>query len=181
MCSPSDAAETPRASLWARLSVNHTKKTCLLAYAVPILSLGLLAATRQFKFDDPDGVDFFIRNDEVTRLYDARTAAREEYPFERTSSVVERSSSRPTFELNIILRGKLPNLKLPVGEEQKLQASNVLTLENVALLKQAEDDVLNNAGYARFCLFDESVTNCGGSKPECAPPVSILNSPYLYA
>lgn len=180
MCSPSDAAETPRASLWARLSVNHTKKTCLLAYAVPILSLGLLAATRQFKFDDPDGVDFFIRNDEVTRLYDARTAAREEYPFERTSSVVERSSSRPTFELNIILRGKLPNLKLPVGEEQKLQASNVLTLENVALLKQAEDDVLNNAGYARFCLFDESVTNCGGSKPECAPPVSILNSPYLY-
>ncbi|PXF47429.1 Protein dispatched-like [Gracilariopsis chorda] len=179
MSSSADAAETPKASLWARLSVNHTKKTCLLAYAVPIICLALLAATRQFTFDDPDGVDFFIRNDEITRLYDARTAAREEYPLERTNSVVERSSSRPTYELNIVFRGKL-NLNIPVDEEQKRQANNVLTLEDLEALKRAEDDVLTNADYARFCHFNDNFTDCEGNTPDCAPPESVLNSPHLY-
>ncbi|KAI0557900.1 hypothetical protein FGB62_252g015 [Gracilaria domingensis] len=166
---------------WALLSVNHTKKTCLIAYAVPILSIAIIAFSRQFAFDDPDGADFFIRNDQITRHHDARQAAREEYVFNSSQSVVERETRRLNFDLSILFRGKLPPaFQLPSDAEEKRSATNVLTRENLAALKQVEDEILNDAEYPSYCLFDEAEMDCGDRQLVCTPPLSLLNSPFLY-
>ncbi|CAN8061889.1 unnamed protein product [Agarophyton chilense] len=180
--SDGSAAAVAKPCLWTRLSVNHTKKTCLLAYAFPFLSIAIIALSRQFAFDDPNGVDFFIRNDELTRLFDAREAAREQYAFGASASVVERATERPEFHLNVLFRGKLPPQfeKLPSNADEKQTASNVLTRNNLALLKQIEDDILGTAEYPSYCYFDETAKDCAGRNLACAHPLSLTNSPFLY-
>lgn len=175
------AAAEVRPVLWARLAVNHTKKTFFASCAVPLALLVIVILTG-FSIDNPASNDYIIRNDERTRLDDARSAARDEYPFleEADGAAPERGDLESGDTFFVLFRGRLG----PDGDVADLEtagdAEKILTKEGVALMKKAEDDIFNDQAYKRICFRDPDEVDCSGEIAECARPLSILDSKHLY-
>lgn len=167
----------------ANLFVNHTKKTCALACFIPFIAVIVIVVTRAFTLDDPVGGDYFVRDDIRTRLDNARSAAREEFPFEQQEDKTKdppREQERFGFSFTVLTRGKLPNSGKVATSNNNAGAPTVLTPQVFALHKQAEDSLLNASRFSDYCLYDPQQRDCSGKVPICARPESFLNHPLLY-
>lgn len=196
----SAAAASVRPILWARLSVNHTKKTCAVSCLVPIIALLVVVISGRISIDNPVSQDYVIRNDERTRLYDARRAAMKEFRYKGESApsgggdppsdvgdtptevqVAERTNEDGNLELSILFRGRVGvDGDTGVLDETSDQANNVLTTDGLALMKKAEDVLLNSEDYQKYCLRDPDFTDCQGKQLDCVVPKSVLLSDTLY-
>lgn len=177
---PPSPAPPLRPSLFARLSVNHTKKTCCISLLIPILALLIAVFSRQFSLNDPTSDDYLVRHDIRTRLDDARAAAKRDFPFQETPQEdVERSVLDDDYNIAILLRGKVDG-NTPIFNITSDRAPNVFTIQGLQLLKQGEDLIYLDEQYTRFCWHDQSALDCNGNVPVCALPYSILNHPLLY-
>lgn len=165
--------------LWARLAVNHTKKLIALGLLIPI-ALGFITVRfGGLSFSPPGGGrDFLVRNDERTEKIDALTAARQKYELDK--SVGERTERSFIREFNILLRStKDGSIDKPAAVDISVPGTNILTPEGLSFLKKAEDKIINDGSYERFCYNDQSF-DCEGNKRKCALPFSITNHPFLY-
>ncbi len=179
--------ESARPVLWARLSVRHTKKTCLSACALPVIALALVIALKLFDLSPNGGNDYFIKADLRSQLEDARTAARLKYPFPET----ETGPTLPLREKNkgdsfiLLFRNTRPggtgkNARAAKVNVEK-EGTNLLTPQGLAFLKAAEDKLMNTEGFTQYCWRDENNLNdCSGRPRKCALPDSITNHPQLY-
>lgn len=182
----SAAAAAVRSILWARLSVNHTKKTCAVSCLVPLIALVIVIAFGSISVDNPVSQDYVIRNDERTRLYDARRAAMRDFRYTGEGAplegqVAERTDPDSSSDLAILFRGRVgKNGDTGVLDETSDKAQNVLTKEGVALMKKAEDILLSSEGYQNYCLRDPEFIDCQGNQLDCVVPESILLNKVLY-
>lgn len=178
-------ADEKRPGLWARLSVNHTKKTCIGSCMLPIVAIGLIVAFKLFTLSDPTGNDYFVRNDLRTELNDARTAALAEYPFETFQDEPLRAQKDDERALITLLRNTKPGGKegsyIADDLDLKKKGQNVLTPESLAQLKFLEDELVSSQGFNELCWIDnQNEFDCDGNKRSCALPNSITNHPFLY-
>lgn len=178
------AAASVKSVLWARLAVNHTKKTFSLSCLVPLVMLVIVIFTG-FDIDNPGANDFVIRNDLRTLLDDGRQAARDDFPFTGRDDDANVSKERTRYarddSFSILFRGRV-GLDGPVGRynDSDTEAFNVLTKEGIALMKKAEDDIFDDPEYKKICLSDPSQVDCSGNVADCVRPSSILSSKHLY-
>lgn len=176
---PSPAARTPLLYL-ASLFVHHTKKTCAVALAIPLLAIVIIAISGSLTLDNPDTSHYFVRNHPVVRLADARTAARESYPFNppvQDAAEPERQQERPLFTFILLTRGRRHHSSVNSTSTGKLSVINPTAF---ALHKRAEDVVWTSSEHKKFCLFDPKARDCDGNVPSCVLPHSVLNHPLLY-
>ena len=173
------AASAVRPHVWASLAVNRTKTTCCLSLLPVLVCIIIIAATRQFRLNNPGQYDYYIRNDIRTRLDDARHDARDKYFFNTGKPLAPRSTYDDQYSLFILLRGYVDG-KVPVINRTHDRAPNILTPESLTLLKKAEDIIIQSKNYSLFCLHDDSFVDCQGNIPHCALPSSLLNHPALY-
>lgn len=152
-----------RPALWARLAVNHTKKTCCAALLVPLAAVVAVVATGVFALDSPTGNDYFLRNDVRTRLAGAREDVLETYGFGGTADDARGTNRARNADVAVLFRGE-----------------RVLTRENVARMKAVEDAVLADPRYAHFCYSDPNLRSCNRTAVACSPPESIVSHPDLY-
>lgn len=169
---------------WASLSVRHTKKTLLAGCSLPIVAMVLLVILKLFVFNYPTEADYFIKTDERTKLDNARTAARDEFPF-HDGTPPARSTLDLKHTITVLLRNteKKKGKRFPADvDTSKADRKNVLSRESLAALKKAEDDFYNTEGYERFCLRPDPMqkTDCAGKPRACALPRSITNHKLLY-
>lgn len=180
------AAAAVKPILWARLSINHTKKTCALSCAVPLLALLVVIFSGALSIDSPESTDYIIRNDKRTILEDGRLAALDEYPYVEKGApadgkTLERGDGNSYFSLTILFRGRIGN-DGPIGvmNETSDDATNILTKKGLALMKKAEDDMLSDPDYSKYCKYDPEARDCAGEVRDCVLPQSILISKHLY-
>lgn len=192
------AAASVKPILWARLSVKHTKKTCALSCAVPFIALAIVIATGAIVFNSPEGNDYVIRNDKRTLLEDGREAARDEYPYRGGDALPAGEDGLPVEEeapreetpradynsflsLAILFRGRVgPDGPVGIMNDTSEDATNVLTKKGLALMKKAEDELLDDPEFKKYCRYDPSSRDCAGNILDCALPRSILLSEHLY-
>lgn len=175
------AREAVRPAVWARLAVSHTKKTCVVAFIVPVAALAVVLALDVFTLASPNKRDFLLREDVRTRMENARDGVRKAYPFGTPRS--NRSSS----DLTTTVRGgsRIGSADLAVlfktkHKDKTGHGPGVLTRENVAQMKEIEDLIVNDERYGEFCFFDPKSKDCNGNVLACSPPSSILSHPQLY-
>lgn len=180
-----DAQSTARHRL-SSLFVNHTKKTCLLALTLPILSILLIVFTGALILNNPSGSDYSIRNDIRTRLEDAQEAVYKNYPFkqlEPTASLGSNNTQQmpePVFHLFLLFRGLFRETgNIPTIKNHQ-NTYNVLTREGLELMKHTEDLLLTDPEYPSFCLHDPLQKDCQNNTRQCAFPQSVLNHPMLF-
>lgn len=182
----SAAAANVRPILWARLSVNHTKKTCAASCLLPFIAIVIIILTGSFSIDSPNSQDYVIRQDDRTRLSDARRAAFDKFRYTGEGApldgqVAERTDEDTSLSLSILFRGKVGrDGKVGVFNQNSDDATNVLTKDGLALMKKAEDTLLATEDYQKYCLRDPEFTDCEGKRLDCVLPESILLSPALY-
>lgn len=179
----SSATSPIRPSPVAKLFVNHTKKTCFIALLIPLIAIFIILVTKAFSLDNPQGADYFVRNDIRTRLDDARSAAREDHPFHQQGNQAqdpEREHESDHLSLTVLTRGKLPSSGKVATAENNDGAPTVISPQIFMLHKMAEDTVINSTRYSEFCLFDPDDRDCNGAVPICKLPDSFLNHPLLY-
>ena len=171
-----------RPILWARLAVEHTKKTCSIVLLFPILALGLIVITGTFKLNDPGASDYLLRNDLRTQLDDARSAALQQFKYTVSDDQNRERTNRDTmFIFSLMLRGRISeDGQVGIPDDTSDQAFNVFSPKSFALLKKAEDFVINHPDYQKYCLYDPDARDCSGNIPTCAPIISLTNSPFLY-
>lgn len=180
---PVKVQELPKKPLlWSRLSVAYPKRTCCFAMLVPLIATGIIAGTGSFSLDNPSGSDYVIRGDIRTLLSDAREAALEQFPFDVPGSTGQttRSVEAFSYDLVILLSGKVAGGELAKLNETDDKAVNILSREGMAQLKKAEDAILEHEDFKKFCFYDENERDCEGNVRTCALPWSILNDPNLY-
>lgn len=96
----------------AQYFVNRTKTICAIFLALPIVAIAIIFVTGVFDIDSPSGADYFVRNDLRTRLYDARRAAKDEFPYNLakdraiTKSDDVQNEELGWFKIVILLRGR---------------------------------------------------------------------------
>ncbi|CDF40962.1 unnamed protein product [Chondrus crispus] len=180
------SAASVKPILWARLSVNHTKKTCAISCAVPIVALVIVIFATSLSIDDPSERDFLVRDDIRSIREDGRRAARERYPYRGRGAppddtAVSRGESSFYHDLAILFRGRVGK-DGPVGifDDTQSQATNLLTKEGLALMKKAEDVLWMDPELGQFCLNDPSARDCDGNPLKCVLPKSVLMSEHLY-
>lgn len=173
-------------SIFAKLFVNHTKKTCAIACFIPFLSLVLIILSGVFEIDDPQGREYFVRNHILTRQSDGYNAAKEEFQFsinsnESTPNVMtEQSDQQGSLSISILMRGKIQNSNQLATTTNFEGSYNILNPKSFALLKKAEDAILNHKNYSEFCLVELGNLDCNNKPLKCTVPRSVLNHPLLY-
>lgn len=177
--------------------VNRTKTVCAIFLALPIVAIALIIVTNIFDIDSPSGAAYFVRNDVRTRLDDARRAARDEFPYVpetvAVQSLTRADAMQPIvredvvqneelswFTIFILLRGRNDETGRLGTLENFQDVSNLFSPENFAILKRAEDIILEHPEYKSFCLRDPNQLDCDGRLAQCALPDSFLNHPDLY-
>lgn len=171
--------------LWARLSVHHTKKTCLASCMLPFSALSIIIFFRLFVQNQPTGKDYFVKRDIVTQREDARDAARSEFVFEGLQDNPNRKQQDDERNLVVLFRntksGGEPGKYEAEDINFEISSQNVLTREGLARLKSVEDEIVKIPGYEKLCWIDRnSDLDCGRNASSCALQNSITNHPMLY-
>lgn len=168
----------------AHYFVNYTGKTCFLSLLLPLICLVVVAASGAFELSDTNTREFYVLSDEVTKLDDARKAARDNNPFlepgQNISSLAQlKRSSR--MNINILMRGLRRNGGIAdLDNFNPDSTANVLEPEVFAEHKKIEDEFISLPNYESFCKRDPTQLDCNGMPRQCALPFSYLNHPKLY-
>lgn len=173
-------------SVFAKLFVNHTKKTCGVACLIPILAVVIIIITGSLAIDNPQGREYYVRNHILTRLADGRDAARDTYPFDQGNETqtniedIRQTDYEGSMVITILLRGKDPDSGKLASLKDFTSAENLLTPASIAIHKRAEDEIINHENYTSFCERDVDQLECDGTPAACVLPDSYLNHPKLY-
>lgn len=173
-------------SIFAKLFVNHTKKTCAIACLIPLISLVVIILSDVFEIDDPQGREYFVRNHILTRQSDGYNAAKEEFKFSINSSdsisnvTTKQSDQQGSLSISILMRGKIQGSDQLAATNNFEGSYNILNPQSLALLKKAEDAILNHKNYSEFCLVEIGNLDCENQPLKCTSPRSVLNHPLLY-
>lgn len=173
------ASSSPNSCYAARLashvSTRYPFRTLLVVYILPILALVFLLIDRSFRVDDPIFSDYFLRDHERTRRYDARDAVHHLFEKEvndaSSHNIFLRNRQRifPDTSLSFVLLFRMPS-----------KSDNILTPRHIASMKRAEDIVFEDDKFPRMCLRKPSdLETC--ITPPCTLPTSIISSPTFYA
>lgn len=171
--------------LWARLAVNHTKKTALVALIFPLICIAIIVGFDLFALYEPSDADYLIKGDVRTQHTHARIAALREHPFGAAVVDKERAISNSDRQFMLLLRntrlgGKSGEFRAEHVDFNK-PARNLLTPQGLAFLKEIEDAIVTSRQYTEFCQIDyKNPTGCDGRPLKCKLPTSVTNHRHLY-
>lgn len=178
----------------SRNFVARPKCSCAVVALVPVLALAAVVFTRSFALADPGYRDYLIFSSERVQVDDARAASYDETVVDDLEAFVSgaeqgekkvvevpRSARRNALQVQAIWRQGGSSVDDVVDKTvDAAKGENMLTRENVAMMKRLEDEFRANDEYAYYCWYDEDTLGCDGKVPECAFPKSITAHPLLY-
>lgn len=151
----------------AGIFVAHPTKLIIVAFLPSVISLIVLISKGSIVLGDSSAYDYHIRDDIRTEQFDARRAVLDKFPLPSSKS-----------ELSIDTHRTIPDRDysffLIFGPVK------TLTPKLLADVIVAEDAILKNSGWERFCQLDTIESECPDTQNKCSIIRSVLSNRLLY-
>lgn len=156
----------------ASLSTRHPLLVLFLSFTPSVICLLAMVIGPPLHIASVTMSDYSIWNDPRTEAYEARKAARSYF-----SVPLVHALDANTSRIKIDMERSLVILFRTSGWESRETPNSLLTTKNIAAMKRAEDAILHDRNFERFCF--RAAPMCA-SLANCALPRSVLNTHNLY-
>lgn len=154
------------------LVTQHPIKAIITSFVPALISLIIVLTTNSIQLSTPVLADYYIRNNEITKAFETRAAARLFFNIPHAPSIIKNSTRiHPSLHFSVMLVFRT------ISKQE-----NILTAENIAAMKRAEDVILSHQSYPRFCFHNPHGRSCEAENvpPVCALPASPTMSPHFF-